>query len=105
MDIKQPNTHECLHYGRKLSNIACDNIEVDLGYIVIGSESDDEIYFGDCLRKGEKMLKERVKITAFYESVKHNAGILNIDLEDLLVFAAKYCKGIYSRVLQNRSKL
>lgn len=103
--MREPNSHECSYFGRKLGNTRCA-IEVSLGYVVIGSENDDSIYFGECLEKGEEMLKERVTITAMFEPESFDDGPMedghcfDIDLEDVLRFAAKYCNGIYKRVLQ-----
>lgn len=103
--MRQPNSHECLPaYGRKMSNIVCDDIETSVGYVCIGSENDDQIYFGECLREGEDMLKERILITAMNDGdpkLEYKDGFLvNIDLEDVLRFAVKNCHGIYRRVLE-----
>ena len=86
--MRSPNSQECIYFGRKLSDIVTD-IESSVG-IEIGSETDDKIYFPPVLKEGEEMLKERVKI--------YTEDGQDIDLEDVLRFAAKYCRGIYDRV-------
>ena len=106
--MRQPNSHECLpDYGRKMSSIGCDDIETSAGYVCIGSENDDQIYFGECLKEGEEMLKERILITAMYDGdprSEYNDGhLVNIDLEDVLRFAARNCQGIYRRVMEEES--
>lgn len=95
--MRSPNTQECFAGGRKLSNIVCD-IQVttegeDLPlYMCIGSGRDDEIY--DESVTGEPMLKERVKVYLPLDTD------IELDLEDVLRFAAMYCTGIYERVAQ-----
>lgn len=99
--MRVPNSHECKDSGRKLSDLSCDDIEVNPGYVCIGSDDDDEIYSGECLQPGEKMLKERVKIFAMDEPEDGSDGhYVEIDLEDVLIFAAKNCRRIYERVLE-----
>ena len=95
--MRKPNSQECMHNGRKLSNVCCDNIEVGSGsdYVCIGSDHDDEIYDFH----GDKMLKERVTITVFAD-VEGAESCIEIDLEDVLRFSATYCYGIYERVLK-----
>lgn len=93
----KPNTHECLYFGRKLSNHMCDDISVNCGDLSIGSENDDQIYFGDCLDSGEEMIKERVSIIVMKDG--DNGFLVDIDLEDVLRFASQNCLGIYKRVL------
>ncbi len=95
---RKPNTQECSYFGRKLGNICTDDISVSNGYVVIGSENDDQIYFGDSLHENEKMLKERVMIT--FVSDDENFSY-QIDLEDLLKFSAKHCHGIMKRVMRD----
>lgn len=97
---RPPNTQECVFFGRKMSNVVAD-VESDVGYVVIGSERDDEIYFGDSLSADECMLRERVKITVMHEPVTGDGFIVSIDLEDVLRFAAKYCGGLYRRCAVN----
>lgn len=92
---RQPNSHECAYFGRKLSCANCDGIEVQQGYICIGSDGDDSIYFEDT--DMDPSLKERVKITCMNDS--DPGWYFRIDLEDILIFAAKNCRGIYERVL------
>ena len=91
--MRKPNSQECSYYGRKLSNTICEEIQHNADYLYVGSENDDLIYFGKALPDNEEMLKERVKI-----SVEVVDAILEIDLEDVLKFASKYCSGIYNRV-------
>ena len=67
MRKRKPNTQECIFFGRKLSNLSCDEIEVSEGYVSIGSDRDDEIYFrkndlGELILPADA-LKERVTIT------------------------------------------
>lgn len=102
--MRKPNTQECAYYGRKLGNVICDDIKTSIGTVCIGSDNDDQIYFGESLEDGEEMLKERVTIT-----VMHDGDVVNgvtqeheieVDLEDVLRFAAKHCRGIYERVLK-----
>jgi len=78
--LRPTNTQECLYYGYKLSNIDCDDIETTFRDICIGAERDDE-----------RAIKERVKIFL------PDSGD-EIDLEDVLRFSAKHCRGIYDRV-------
>ena len=97
--MREPNSHECIYYGRKLSNVVCD-IEARDFDICIGSYSDDSIYFNECLAAGEEMLKERVMMSV--EGWADGEGLVHveIDLEDILRFSAKNCRGIYERVLK-----
>lgn len=88
MSDRKPNTQECIYAGRKLSNINTD-IESTFQGICVGSERDDEIYAYD-----ENILKERVVI--YIDDCVDGEGYM--DLEDVLRFAAKYCRGIYDRV-------
>lgn len=100
MANREPNTQECLNFGRKMGNIEPE-IEVFYckDYLSIGSNNDDEIYFGECGGPdGEPSLKERVKVSAFGEIDEYQQTMVEFDLEDLLRFAAKYCRGIYDRV-------
>lgn len=97
--MREPNSHECLYFGRKLSNIITNIESSAASDIYIGSDKDDEIYFPPVLKEGEEMLKERVTLDIsngeFYDS---------LDLEDILRFAATNCKGIYARVLAESTK-
>jgi len=104
---RKPNSQECAYYGRKLSNVATDDIQCrdrDC-YVVIGSDRDDEIYFstekGDFLPKYEDMLKERVKLYVFSECMSKEYDN-EIDLEDLLKFCAVNCTELYERVLSDK---
>lgn len=102
--MRDPNSQECAFFGRKLGNIN-NHIEVNLGYVVICSDRDDEIYFDVIDNQHvapEGMLKERVKITALHEGEPGHC--FDIDLEDVLRFAAKYCRGIYDRVAKETEK-
>ena len=104
---RPPNSHECSYFGRKLSSTCCDDIGTSLGYVCIGSDGDDEIYFDIIDNKyleSKDMVKERVTITAIHDGMdlndKDQGHYFDIDLEDVLMFAAKYCSGIYKRVLK-----
>ena len=99
--MRKPNSQECSFFGRKLSNICASSIEASNGYVCIGSENDDEIYFNiidNVYSEPEGMLKERITITAMKDG--DDGFLTEIDLEDVLRFAAKNCSGIYKRVLK-----
>ena len=93
-NLREPNSQECLYFGRKLSCFVCNEgvIETNADDICIGSDRDDEIYYesGDFKPEGA-MLRERVKIYLPDYSIE-------IDLEDVLRFSARNCRGIYDRV-------
>lgn len=89
---REPNSHLCLYKGRKLSNIIT-GISCSEGYCVVGSENDDEIYLGD-----ENILKERVMLYIGFERGPNWEHFIDVDLEDILTFASKYCNGIYEKV-------
>lgn len=97
----KPNSQECAYYGRKLSDIRCDNIRTSAKYVVIGSDRDDEIYFGEALKAGEEMLQERVELSVLYDTDEGDERNIEIDLEDILVFARRYCNGIYERIARD----
>lgn len=103
MSVKrEPNSHECVFFGRKLSNHCLDDVKSDENtYLLVGSENDDEIYFGESLKDGEEMLRERV-LVSFHRTIDDNGNECDLsngfDLEDLLRFAARNCRGIYDRV-------
>ena len=93
---KKPNTQECVNFGRKMSLNVCD-IEVLSGEVCVGSRNDDHIFFGDSLGYGEKMLEERVKIFLMdHERESYN----QIDLEDVLQFAKKFCPKMCDRIFK-----
>tara|TARA_R110000850_G_scaffold112728_1_gene226970 strand:- start:176 stop:487 length:312 start_codon:yes stop_codon:yes gene_type:complete len=99
--MKKANSHECSYFGRKLGNTCCSSIEVSNGYVCIGSENDDEIYFdviNGAYTESKGMIKERVTIAAMKDG--DDGFLTEIDLEDILRFAAKNCSGIYKRVLK-----
>lgn len=112
MTNRDPNSHECEFFGRKMSNFITDTpdlkdhyVQTSKGYVVIGSDSDDEIYDSD----GPDMLKQRVKIYYLYEPEQQLVDAegyvdqnfyVEIDLEDILRFSANSCRGIYTRVLE-----
>ena len=112
MRKRKPNSQECIFFGRKLSNISCDEIEVSDGYVAIGSDSDDEIFFhkndlGELTLPADA-LRERVTITCINDGgsdvePEGEGWCFDIDLEDILRFAAKNCRGIYMRVLREES--
>ena len=94
--MRKPNTQECEFFGRKMTSIVCD-VENNCTEIHIGHNNDDLIYFGDNLRlTGGEMRKERV--TIYLENFVNQE--VEVDLEDVLRFAAKHCRGIYERVLK-----
>lgn len=87
MSARTPNSHECAYGGYKLSNIdpkieASSWSELDL--LSIGTNEDDT-YYANSGKSG------RVKI---------EVNDCALDLEDVLVFARKYCNGIYVRVMR-----
>jgi len=112
MKDREPNSHECEYFGRKLSNHCCNDVETSgNSYLSIGSERDDEIYFKEVNGKyvqEDDMIKDRVTIsvlddeTEIYSTTSKESYrvsyMAEIDLEDLLRFAAKNCAGIYERV-------
>lgn len=87
--MKKPNSQECAYGGYKLSNLdtgidVVASTEIDT--LSIGSEEDDTFYDGSG-KSG------RVKLY-----VGTQLDIVEIDLEDILTFARKYCAGIYDRI-------
>ena len=102
-----PNSQECIYYGRKLGNICCDDIYVDVGYISIGSNGDDTIDYNPENPPSDQkgMLKERVTLTCINDGdiPDDELHLINIDLEDVLRWSAKYCRGIYDRVAKDVS--
>ena len=102
---RQPNTQECVYFGRKLSNVVCDSIESNAD-LCIGSENDDSIYFDvldNVLTMTDETVKERVflYVNSSGDSPNYTEHEeYKIDLEDLLKFAAENCNGIYKRVLK-----
>jgi len=121
MNVKQlgdrlPNSQECMYFGRKLSNIICNDITIPQNhietsnevYVCIGPDRDDEIYWDDNNLAAGPTLKERVVIHCINEDEKNNGEngyAFDIDLEDVLRFAAKYCRGIYERVSEETKGL
>jgi len=109
---RKPNTQECTFFGRKLSNNSCDDIAVSEGYVAIGSDSDDEIFFhkndlGELILP-EGAVRERVTITCINDGGNDvepdgEGWCFDIDLEDVLRFAARNCRGVYMRVLREES--
>ena len=104
MDRKN-NTQECYLFGRKLSCASCDEIEVSEGYVAIGSDNDDRIHFhkndlGEYILPAEAV-RERVVIYCINDAFEREdkGWSFNIDLEDVLRFAARNCRNIYMRVL------
>jgi len=106
---REPNSQECTYFGRKLSCITLDDPELpeqyvhtsDDTYVCIGPDRDDEIYWDDNNLAAGPTLKERVVIHCINdddENSGENGFAFDIDLEDVLRFAAKYCRGIYDRV-------
>ena len=100
--MREPNTQHCSYFGRKLSNLSCDQIEVNKGYVVIGSDNDDEIYFSLNDTPETVQVKERGKIYALYEPDEGEGHCIEIDLEDVLRFSAQYCRGLYEKNTRRR---
>ena len=97
---RPPNSHECKYYGRKLSSREPD-VEATTGYVIIGSDHDDEIYFDESLPDGGgDMLKVRIKLSALHEPDEGDGFRTDLDLEDILRFAAENCTEMYMRVLK-----
>jgi hypothetical protein len=94
MNTRKPNNRECCYNGYKLSCLAdSENIETSEGYVVIGSDIDDT------------QEDFRVKITLISDDdTDDNIYYVEIDLEDVLRFAAKRCNGIYKRVLAENDR-
>jgi len=96
---RTPNSHECFASGWKLSNIGSGIQVSGGGEAMVGSERDDEIYdFVCCQGYDGKLLKERVKITIHSDDELYP---MEIDLEDVIRFACRYCHGIVERVLED----
>ena len=100
---REPNSHLCAYFGRKLSNVVTNIQTIDNkgDYVVIGSDRDDEIYFDVIENKfvaPKPMLKERVTLTI----LSNFGNEMEIDLEDVLAFSAEYCEGIMIKVMQDR---
>lgn len=110
-DARAPNSQECKYFGRKMSCIICNDTEIpqnyihtsDETYVCIGSDCDDSIFWDDDNLAAGPTLKERVVIHCINEdeaSNGENGFAFDIDLEDVLRFAAQHCRGIYERVLR-----
>lgn len=87
--MKKPNSQECAYSGYKLSSIT-PNIDViastEIDTLSIGSD-DDDTFYENSGKSG------RVKLY-----VGTQLDIVEIDLEDVLIFERKYCTGIYDRI-------
>ncbi len=111
MTNRRPNSQECLPaYGRKMSNIICNDIDIPQNhietsgetYVCIGPDRDDEIYWDEKQNNPVPTLMERVLIHCINDDDENNGEngyAFDIDLEDVLRFAAQHCRGIYERVL------
>ncbi len=115
MTDRPPNTQECKYFGRKMSNICCNVPEIpqnhietsDETYVCIGSHRDDEIYWNEKDKNPVPTLTERVLIHCINDddvSNGENGYAFDIDLEDVLRFAAQHCRGIYERVLKDTAE-
>ena len=93
---KKPNTQECDNFGRKMSLKIC-NIQVLSGEICIGSDNDDQIFFGGNLKESEEMLTKRVKIYIMDSSYDYYN---EIDLEEVLRFAKEHCSKMCDRIFE-----
>ena len=98
-DERLPNSNECVHNGRKLSNtVAQVKASERVVQVCIGADDDDQ--FDALVEKSPK--EGRVKIGLEIEGRK---DWFEIDLEDVLRFAKKYCNGIYERVRDEEKEL
>ena len=95
-DNRKANSNECVYNGRELSDTITDiKASEYVDQVCIGADNDDEF---DCL--SDKSEKEgRIKI-GLEINILDNEIWPEIDLEDVLVFARKYCNGIYERILK-----
>ena len=95
-DKRQANSNECLYNGRKFSNIVA-NIKASeyIDQVCIGADNDDT--FDSIAKKSQK--EGRIKI-GLEINIPNKEIWPEIDLEDILVFARKYCNGIYERILE-----
>jgi len=89
--MKKHNSLECVYGGYKLSSFNVDidvKASTEIDTLCIGSDDDDSFY--------ENSGKSgRIKLY-----VGTQLDIVEIDLEDILVFARKNCAGIYKRVFE-----
>ena len=96
--MRTPNSKECAYGGYKLSSI-CTDIEcfdvdgIPALQVVIGCDEDDTFY-SDSDKQG------RVTIEIELED-----NLITLDLEDVLVFAKKYCSTMYSRINNDAQSL
>ncbi len=98
--MKKHNSQECAYLGYKLSCIDT-GVEVKDGYLNIGCDDDDTFY-----KRGGKP-ENTGRVTVSVNTMQNRPmndlcevyeSSVQFDLEDLLVFAKKYCTGIYERV-------
>lgn len=97
-DKRKSNSNECIYNGRKLSNVVA-NIKAshNVDQVCIGADDDDE--FDALVEKSPK--EGRIKIGLECATVLPGEMLWpEIDLEDILRFARKYCNGIYERILE-----
>lgn len=91
-DERLPNSNECVHNGRKLSNtVAQVKASERIVQVCIGADDDDQ--FDALVENSPK--EGRVKIGL---EIAGGEDWFEIDLEDILRFARKYCNGVYERV-------
>jgi hypothetical protein len=91
VSTRPSNSQECAYGGYKLSAIEPEieiraSTEVDV--LSAGCE-DDDTFYEDAGKSGRVQLQVGTALDT-----------VSIDLEDVLVFARKYCSGIYERVLR-----
>ena len=93
-DKRNANSNECRYNGRKLSNIV-SNIKASayIDQICIGADNDDSF---DAIAENSQE-EGRIKI-GLEINIPGKEIWPEIDLEDVLVFARKYCNGIYERI-------
>jgi len=91
-DTRPHNSSECIYNGRKLSNVVADiKCSPEIDQVCIGADDDDQF---DAFKPGKS---GRIKIGLEINTPGKECWP-EIDLEDVLRFAKKYCSGIYERV-------
>jgi hypothetical protein len=87
---KRNNSQECVYGGYKLS---CLNFEAtcsdNVAAVSAGCDEDDTFYYG---------AGKAGRVLLFVEL--SDGQMAEIDLEDVLGFARRYCNGVYERVLR-----
>lgn len=91
MSSRPSNSQECAYGGYKLANIIPEietRTSTPVEGLSIGCDEDDTFYAGS-----GKQGRVEIEVTT-------GLDVVALDLEDVLVFARKYCSGIYERVLR-----